>query len=182
MSVYKNPPDGKTERRNKMASNQWCARPLDLLESPAYKVLSRGAHQVMSRIEIELRHHGGRDNGKLPVTFDNFVEYGIHRHAIAPAIRELKAVGIIRATHGRAGNAEYRVPNRFFLTYANERDGNKSPPPNDWRKVKTVEEAEFLVRAARATKSSLAAVERGRQGARQRWRHNGSHANQEAQT
>jgi hypothetical protein len=162
MSVWKNPPDGKTERRNKMGSNQWCARPLDLLESPAYMVLSRGAHQVVSRIEIELRHHGGRDNGKLPVTFDDFIKYGIHRNAIAPAIRELEAVGIIRAVHGRAGNAEFRIPSRFFQTYANERDGKKSPPPNDWRKIKSIEEAELLVRAARASKNP-AAIERGRQ-------------------
>jgi hypothetical protein len=167
MSAWKNPPDGKTERRDKMASGQWCARPLELLESPAYKVLSRGAHQVMSRIEIELRHHGGRDNGKLPVTFNDFVKYGIHRHAIAPAIRELEAVGIVRAVHGRAGNAEFRVPNLFFLTYANERDGKKSPPPNDWRKIKTIEEAEQLVRAARATKNPVA-IERGRQGWRKK--------------
>jgi hypothetical protein len=66
MSVYKNPPDGITERRNKIGSNQWCARPLELLESPAYKVLSRAAHQVMSRIEIELRHHGGRNPASCP--------------------------------------------------------------------------------------------------------------------
>jgi hypothetical protein len=162
MSAYKNPPDGKTEHRNKMGSLQWCARPLDLLESPAYQVLSRGAHQVMSRIEIELRHHGGRDNGKLPCTFDDFIRYGVHRNAIAPAIRELEAIGIIRAVHGRAGNAEFRIPNRFFLTYANERDGKKSPPPNDWRKIRTIEEADLLVRAARAAKSPVAR-ERGRQ-------------------
>ena len=167
MSVWKNPPDGKTERRNKMESGQWCARPLDLLESPAYKVLSRAAHQVVSRIEIELRHHGGRDNGKLPVTFDDFVKYGIHRHAIAPAIRELEAVGIIRTAHGRAGNAEFRIPNVFFLTYANERDGKKNPPPNDWRKIETAEEAEQIVRAARATKNPVA-IERGRQSWRKK--------------
>jgi hypothetical protein len=167
MSVYKNPPDGNTEHRNKMGSTQWCARPLELLESPAYKVLSRAAHQVMSRIEIELRHHGGRDNGKLPVTFSDFVEYGLHRHAVAPAIRELEAVGIIRAAHGRAGNADFRIPNIFFLTYANERDGKKSPPPNDWRKIKTVAEAEQLVRAARTAKDRVAA-ERGRQAWRKK--------------
>jgi hypothetical protein len=31
---------------------------------------------VISRIEIELAHHGGNDNGQLPVTTDDFVEYG----------------------------------------------------------------------------------------------------------
>jgi hypothetical protein len=154
VSILKNRSDGKTVRRNKMFSGQWSARPIDLLNSPAYRVLTRGAHMVMSRIEIELRNHGGRDNGKLPVTFENFVEYGMDRHAIAPAIRELEALGIIRVTErGRAGNAEFRTPNLFFLTFANARDG--CAPPNDWQRIKTMEEAEQMARAARQSKFSV---------------------------
>lgn len=137
--------DGKTIRRSTLTS--FSPRPTEMMESPAYRVLSRGAHQVMSRIEIELRHHGGRDNGKLPVTFENFVDYGLDRHAIAPAIRELEVLGFIRVKHGRAGNAEHRSPNKFYLTFANDRDGNAAP--HDWRKIQTIEEAEGLKRAAR---------------------------------
>jgi hypothetical protein len=48
----------------------WAARPIEMLESPAYRALSLSAHRALSRIEIELAHHGGKDNGKLPVTFD----------------------------------------------------------------------------------------------------------------
>jgi len=33
---------------------------------------------------------------------------GVHHDAIAPALRELEALGIIRVDHGRGGNAEYR--------------------------------------------------------------------------
>jgi hypothetical protein len=148
MSVWKNR-DGKTVRRSTLTS--FSARPTEMLLSPAYRVLSRAAHQVMSRIEIELRHHGGRDNGKLPVTFEDFVGYGLDRHAIAPAIRELEALGFIRVTErGRAGNAEHRCPNKFYLTFTNERDGNA--PPHDWRKVQTMDDAEQLARAARAAR------------------------------
>jgi hypothetical protein len=121
----------------------------------------------MSRIEIELRHHGGRDNGKLPVTFQDFVDYGIHKDSVAPALRELEAIGIIRIQHGRAGNAEHRTPNLFFLTFANERDGKRNPPPHDWRKVETIEQADELVRTARAAKNPRA-VERGRKQAKRR--------------
>ena len=89
-----------------------------MLESPAYRRPESSAHRVLDRIEIELAHHGGQDNGKLPVTFDDFVSYGIHRHAVAPAVRELEALGFIRVTErGRAGNAEFRSPNKFAMTY-----------------------------------------------------------------
>ena len=53
-----------------------------------------------------------------PVTYDDFEAYGIHRHCIKDAIAELVALGFIEVTHaGRAGNAEYRAPNIFDLTY-----------------------------------------------------------------
>jgi hypothetical protein len=42
----------------------------------------------LSRIEIEHAHHGGAVNGALPVTYEHFIEYGLHRRMIAPAIRE----------------------------------------------------------------------------------------------
>src|ERR1700747_263327 len=89
------------KRRNKI-SEQWAAYPIAMLESPAYRVLSQGAHRVIARIAIELASHGGNNNGQLPVTKKQFVEYGLHNDAVAPAIREAEALGFIRITeHGR---------------------------------------------------------------------------------
>jgi hypothetical protein len=157
MSVWKNQ-NGKTARRSTLTS--FSIRPTEMLESPAYRVLSRAAHQVMSRIEIELRHHGGKDNGRLPITFEDFVEYGLERHAIAPATRELEALGFIRVTErGRGGCAEHRSPNKFFLGFAHSRDG--IAPTHDWRKIPTMEVAEEIARAARATRNKRSA-RRGR--------------------
>jgi hypothetical protein len=65
-----------------------------MLESPTFRELSLSARRVLDRLEIELAHHGGMDKGRLPVTYDDFQRYGIDRHAIAPAIRELIAPGL----------------------------------------------------------------------------------------
>ena len=93
------------KRRNSI-NGQFAARLIEMLESPAYRVLSRSGHMVIARIEIELASHGGNDNGRLPVTTDNFVEYGMHRTSVAPAIREAEALGFIRITErGHGGNA-----------------------------------------------------------------------------
>jgi len=133
-----------------------------MLESPAYRALSLSAHRVISRIEIELAHHGGNDNGRLPVTKQNFIAYGIHNDAVAPAIREAEALGFIRVTEpGRGGNAEYRQPKLFFLTFAHSRESRAEPPPHDWRNIKTLDEALAIASAARAAKSA-AAVASGR--------------------
>jgi hypothetical protein len=123
---------------------------------------------VMSRIEIELAAHGGNDNGRLPVTTEDFVQYGMHRTSVAPAIREAEALGFIRVTErGRGGNAEHRSPNRFYLTYPLTRDTKRHPPTDEWRCINTLEEANEIARAARANKSQWA-VERGKRSWRKR--------------
>jgi len=138
-----------TKRRNRI-SGQFGARLVEMLESPAYRVLSLSAHRVLSRIEIELANHAGYDNGALPITYDHFVEYGIDRHSIGPAIRELKALGFITVETGCAGNALYRTPSKYGLTYR-AREGVLGDGSHEWRGIETIEEACRVAETARET-------------------------------
>ena len=149
--VWKNTPEGKTIRRNKI-TGQWAWLPREALESPAYRALSLSGHRVLARIQLEHLAHAGKENGKLPVTFRDFSEYGVHWNAIAPAIREVEAMGFIRVTQeGRSGNGEWRIPNMFALTHLPTIDNPK--PTEDWKRIKTAEEAEVLTKAVRNAKS-----------------------------
>jgi hypothetical protein len=136
------------KKHNKI-SGQFSARLIEMMESPAFRVLSLSAHRALSRIEIELAHHGGQDNGQLPVTFDDFERYGLHRHAIGPALAELEALGFIVITEkGKmARAADYRRPNKFLLT---SRPVNKGADQlHKWKRFKTMEEAEAVAEASR---------------------------------
>jgi hypothetical protein len=136
-------------RRRNAITDQFVPHTRGMLDSPAYRVLSKAAFLVLSRIELEHMNHGGKENGNLPVTYDNFVKYGIHRHSIAPAIRELAALGFIELTErGCAGNREYRSPNKYRLTYcpAKNAHGNGT---HEWRFVKSLEQADEIARRAR---------------------------------
>lgn len=153
------------KKRNQI-SGQFSALLIEMLESPSRRAMSLSARRCLDRIEIELGHHGGNDNGKLPLTYQNFVDYGVHKDSVAPALRELEALGFIRITeHGRGGNAEHREPNKYFLTYAHSRDSRAAPPSHDWRAIGTIEEAEQLARMARAAKNETA-VAKGKRSAR----------------
>ena len=134
-------------RRNKF-DEPFAGRVIRMLESPAYRVLSLSAHRVLARVEIELKRHGGEDNGKLPITYEQFVEYGIHRHAIAPAIRECEMLGFLEAERGKAGNREYRAPSTYRLTY---QAVGRARPTHDWQRTQTLKDAEAMARAARKT-------------------------------
>jgi hypothetical protein len=86
-------------------------RPIEMLESPAYRALSLPARKVIDRIDIELAQHWGYDNGRLQVTAAQFIEYGLSRNAVAPAIREAEALGFVRIN-------DY---GEFALTYCGQR-------------------------------------------------------------
>ncbi len=137
-------------RKRKTAfSGAFAGRLVEMLEGPAYRVLSLSAHRALARIEIEFGHHGGKENGRLVVTFDQFGAYGIDRTSIASALRELEALGFIEVTErGCAGNAEARKPNMFRLTYR-AHDGVLSDGTHEWRRIKTLAEAKALADAAR---------------------------------
>jgi hypothetical protein len=118
-----------------------------MLESPAWRVLSLSARRILDRVEIELARHAGLDNGTLPITHQHFVEYGVHKDCVGPAIRECSALGFLEVTErGRAGNAEFRAANKFRLTY---RPVNRADPTDEWRRIRTLGDAEQIARAAR---------------------------------
>jgi hypothetical protein len=161
-------------RKNKI-SGQFSARTIAMMESPAFQVLSLSAHRVLHRLEIEHAHHGGNDNGELPVTYDQFIEYGIHRNAVSPAIREVEALGFVEITErGRAGNAEWRRPNKFRLTY---RQVGRAAATDEWLNIKTTKEAEVLAQNARkASKQNHSPVsEKDNFHPRNRYRKRGFH-------
>ena len=149
------------KRRNKI-SGQFSWRLIEMIESPAYRVLSLAAHRVLDRIEIELAHHGGNDNGNLPITYADFEDYGIDRHGIAAAHREVEALGFARITErGHAGNAEFRAPNKFLLTY---RHVKTAEPTDDWRKIQTIDEAKAIAGAARKNRNPVGVFTNSRRG------------------
>jgi hypothetical protein len=140
---------GSAGRRKNRVAGQFAARPIEMLNSPAYRVLSRAAHLVLSRLEVEHANHGGRDNGRLPCTYEHFEEYGLQRRSIPPAIRELAALGLIEVTEkGVAGNSEFRQPSRYRLTY---RPAHNAPGDgtHEYRKFTTFPEAEAVAEHAR---------------------------------
>jgi hypothetical protein len=134
------------KRKPNAIDGQFAPRTIEMLKSPAMRVLGLSARRALDRIEIELAAHGGRDNGKLPVTKANFEQHGIDHRAIAPALCELERLGFTQIIRGRGGNGVYRSPNLFRLTY---RPTDKAAPTNEWKAFASIAAAETAARAAR---------------------------------
>ena len=133
-------------------NGQFAPRTIEMLRSPAMRALSLTGRRILDRVEIELASHGGKDNGQLPVTHTDLVEFGIHDHAIGPGLREVEALGFVEIKRGRAGNAEFRRPNLFRLTY---RPTEHKRETDEWRQIGSIAQAKKLLGKARraSTKS-----------------------------
>jgi hypothetical protein len=121
------------QRRRSEIKEQFTPLLTELLESVPWRVLSWSAYRVMFRLFIELRHHGGFQAKGLPVTYEDFVRYGIRRHSIAPAIREVVALGLVRIVQQGHAGTDYRRPTVFQLICVHSLD---CEPTHSWRKFK----------------------------------------------
>jgi hypothetical protein len=125
-----------------------------LRESPAWRAMSGDARKLLDLIELKHMRHGGQKNGDLIVTYTEMAEYGLgHRRIRARAVREIEALRLAAVTHGRAGNREFREPNRYRLTYL---PANGSPPTDEWRQIKTIEDAKAKLQSVRRQRKSSA--------------------------
>lgn len=140
----------RRQKNRKSIPGHFIAERRDVLESYPHAAMPLRCHKVLDRIKIEHLAHGGRENGRLPVTFDDFERYGVDRKWIRRAINELVELGFIRITElGRAGNAEFRTPSLYRLTFVHAHDD--SPPTDEWKALNTAEAADAaLERVAQA--------------------------------
>ena len=128
-------------RRNKIAG-QFAARLIEMLESAAYRVMSLSAHRLLDRLEIEHAHHGGRDNGKLPVTYGDFENYGIAslgepqmQGTIDNAYLRPRRRGLARGFFFRR---DFGAPGNFTTTSPDTGSVRPSPAPKSSRSSRNV--------------------------------------------
>jgi hypothetical protein len=108
----------------------WFTR--EMLESPAWRAMPPVARQIVDRIVIEHLHHAGNENGKLPVTYDDFARYGIRRMSIKFGISVAVALGWVDVVEqGHRGAADDRRAARYALTWLDRWD--TTPRTNRWK-------------------------------------------------
>jgi hypothetical protein len=132
----------KTKKRlNTPPANQpWGWFSFELLESGAMRSLSINARRVLDRIRIEHMSHAGLENGRLKVTWNDFVKFGISRRFITAAQTEVIAVGIVAIERpGRRAHGEDKgAPTEYRLTYLPVAEpGDFRPPTNEWKQFGT---------------------------------------------
>jgi hypothetical protein len=108
----------------------WITR--EMLESLAWRRLTLPARRIVDRIILEHMAHGGTQNGRLVVTYDQFRQFGISRKKISGAISLADKLGLVDVVErGGRGYGIARRPSLYALTWLPRCDG--SPPSNRWK-------------------------------------------------
>jgi hypothetical protein len=101
-----------------------------MLCSSAWRALTAPAKCIIERLIIEHCKHGGKDNGKLICTYQDFVEYGTRRPSIAPAIRLTVKLGFVEITQLGHRSPDHGWPSRYRLTFLATANAN---PTDEWK-------------------------------------------------
>lgn len=138
--------------------------PKDLLASPAWSAMSRQCRRLVDALMIEHAEHGGEENGRLKAPYDTLQMRGMRRSDIKNSIHEAGALGIIAADLGRRSHGARRLASTFRLTWLGTSDGLM--PTNEWKAIKTDEEALARVENALSILARQRAIKAAERAAR----------------
>jgi hypothetical protein len=132
------PPDGQN----------WIWWTKEMYESVAFQELVRHrvARIVVDRVAYEHLRHSGRENGRLKITFNNFIAWGMSRSSVGDAVAIAQALGFIRLVkRGRASFGDLRYPSEYAVTWQTI---GSDIPTNPWRRIWSKEVAKAKIAAA----------------------------------
>ena len=133
--------------------------PRDLLASPAWLTMSHQCRKFVDALMTEWADHGGVENGKLKAPYQQLQIRGLRRATVLDAIVEAKALGIVHPVRGQRSYGSRRNPSVYRLTWLGTPQ-NGLTATNEWRAIKTKEEAEVRVRNALAELERERAIKR----------------------
>jgi hypothetical protein len=122
----------------------WCVPvPGELLHSPAWLAMSDQCRKLVDALMAEHADHGRLENGNLMAPYDMLQARGMRRGKILDTVIEAEALGLVGPTRGARSYGSRRAPSRYRLTWLGTPDGLM--PTNEWRSIKTAEEAKMRV-------------------------------------
>jgi hypothetical protein len=144
-----------TQTNRPPQDTSWCWLTAEMLDSAAWRVLTGNAMKVVLRIALEHLRHGGVENGLLPVTYQDFVRWGVRRNAIREAILVAINLGWIdkTSTGEVPWHGDIRKPSTFALTWLPQHNG--APASNRWTRIKCDADAKAAIRASKAELAQL---------------------------
>lgn len=138
-------------RKEWKITGSYVARRLEMLQSPAWQAAPRPMKDWLEVLEIEHMRHKGCANGHLFKSYTQFISAGFNRNTVSGMSRIAEALGFVKVNRETGvGSRDLRDACAYTLTYLPTGTGHDIAPTDDWRRIKTAEQAENIVAEARA--------------------------------
>lgn len=150
------PPKGTATKKRFVRMNRppedtsWGWLTAEMMDSPAWRALTGNAVKVVLRVLLEHLRHGGVENGNLPVTYSDFVAYGVRRNSVRVALAIAIALGFLDKTSSGEvpwDGGDIRKPSTYGLTWLPQLNGASAS--NRWTLIKTVSDAKTAIKRAK---------------------------------
>jgi DNA-binding transcriptional ArsR family regulator len=125
-------PVAKTARLNKRQL-QWICPPkdrpwarlfIDVIDGEHWRGLSVNARRVLDALIAQHFLYCQKDNGDLQISYRGFEKIGVTPRFVGPAIRELKAAGMVEVKKGIPHNGIMRPPSLYEIVMYRPLKGN----------------------------------------------------------
>lgn len=138
-------------RKEWKVQGSFVPRRLEMLQSPAWQAAPRPMKDWLEVLEIEHMRHKGCANGHLFKSYTQFIAAGFNRNTVSEMSRVAEALGFVKVNRETGvGSRDLRDACAYTLTYLPTGAGRDVVPTDDWRRVKTAEQAERIVAEARS--------------------------------
>ena len=108
-----------------------------MLQSAAWRHRPIPLARILERLEVEHMRHAGTSNGRLYVSYGQFVECSVSRKVIASILSLGERLGLLEVIRpsGKYGGT-IRNPHAYRLTYL---PSNGKPPSDEWKAISEAE-------------------------------------------
>jgi hypothetical protein len=111
------------QRFKEQATRRFVWVPIEVMESPAWCGLSINARRIMDRLLTENMRHKGEANGRLRVSYQQFIGHGLPSpNSVTDATKELTTASLLDVTKSPPMGA-FKGPNLYRITFLGTVDG-----------------------------------------------------------
>lgn len=145
-------------------TGSYVVRRLEVLQSPAWRAAPRAMKDWLEVLEIEHMRHKGCANGQLYKSYTQFIAEGFNRNTVSEMSRIAEALGFVKINResGVGYSGDLRDASCYTLTYLPTGPGRDVAPTDDWRRSKSIEQAERIIETVRAKRRKTTAVAKRR--------------------
>lgn len=144
-----------TKSKKWTVEGSWIPRRLDVLQSAAWRNAPRALKSLLEILEIEHMRRKGSANGELFKSYPQFVKEGFNRTTVSDMTKLGEHLGLLKVNRETGvGSPDLKDACAYTLTYLPTGIIGNVAPTDEWRRIRTDDQAKAIIENLRHRKVS----------------------------